>query len=186
MQKALELYGWQAFVDNPQELIMTIKIGDKIPSVILKNLTSSGMQDLSTDSVFSGKKVVLFAVPGAFTPTCSAKHLPSYVQNLEAFKQQGIEVACLSVNDPFVMKAWQEAGKASAITMLADGNATFTKALGLEMDGSGYGLGTRAQRFALYAENGIVISLAIEKPGAFEVSSAEAMLKTIGNSKAAA
>lgn len=165
---------------------MTIKIGDKVPSVTIKNLTSSGMQDLSTDTVFNGKKVVLFAVPGAFTPTCSAKHLPGYVQNLEAFKAQGVEVVCLSVNDPFVMKAWQAAGNADAITMLADGNATFTKALGLEMDGTGYGLGTRAQRFAFYADNGVVTALAVEKPGAFEVSSAEAMLKTISTTKAAA
>ena len=165
---------------------MTIKIGDKIPSVILKNLTSEGMQDLSTDSVFSGKKIILFAVPGAFTPTCSSKHLPGYVQALSQFKAQGIEVACLAVNDPFVMQAWSKQGNAEGITMLADGNASFTKALGLEMDGSGYGLGTRAQRFALYAENGIVKSLAVEKPGAFEVSSAEAMLQTVSSAKAAA
>lgn len=162
-----------------------IKTGDKIPSVTLKQLTESGMQDLSTGAFFSGKKVAMFAVPGAFTPTCSAKHLPGYVQNLDAFKKLGIEVACLSVNDPFVMKAWQEAGKAEGITMLADGNATFTKALGLEMDGSGHGLGTRCKRFALYAEDGVVKELAIEAPGKFEVSSAEAMLKAL-NTKAAA
>lgn len=165
---------------------MTIKIGDKIPSITLKQLTADGMQDLSTDSVFAGKKVVMFAVPGAFTPTCSAKHLPGYVQSLAAFKAQGIDVACLSVNDPFVMKAWGEAQKAEGITMLADGNATFTKALGLEMDGTGYGLGTRSQRFALYAENGTVKALSVEKPGAFDVSSAEVMLKTVGAAKAAA
>ena len=165
---------------------MTIKTGDKIPSVTLKQLTASGMQDLSTDSVFGNKKVVLFAVPGAFTPTCSAKHLPGFVQHLKDFKAQGIEVVCMAVNDPFVMKAWSDAGKADGITMLADGNATFTKALGLEMDGSGYGLGTRCQRFALYAENGIVKSLSVEKAGAFEVSSAEAMLKVVGEKKAAA
>lgn len=165
---------------------MTIKIGDKIPSVILKNLTTNGMEDLSTDSVFQNKKVVMFAVPGAFTPTCSAKHLPSYVQHLSDFKAKGIEVVCLSVNDPFVMKAWKEGAKADGITFLADGNASFTKALGLEMDGTGYGLGTRAQRFALFAENGIVKSLAVEKPGAYEVSSAEAMLKAACDTKAAA
>jgi peroxiredoxin len=165
---------------------MTIKPGDKIPSVTLKQLTSDGMKDLSTDSVFGGKKVVMFAVPGAFTPTCSAKHLPSYVQNLDKFKAQGIEVACLSVNDPFVMKAWSDSQKADGITMLADGNCSFTKALGLEMDGTGYGLGQRCQRFALYAENGVVKNLAVEKPGAFEVSSAEAMLKAVGGQKAAA
>ena len=165
---------------------MTIRIGDKIPSVILKQLTASGMQDLSTDSVFGGKKVVMFAVPGAYTPTCSAKHLPGYVQHLDAFKSQGIDVACMSVNDPFVMKSWAESAKAEGITMLADGNCSFTKALGLEMDGTAYGLGTRSQRFALYAENGVVKSLEVEKAGAFEVSSAEAMLKAISGSKAAA
>jgi peroxiredoxin len=165
---------------------MTIKIGDKIPSVILKQLTSDGMQDLSTDSLFSGKKVVLFAVPGAFTPTCTAKHLPSYINNLPQFEAKGISVVCLAVNDPFVMKAWAEKNKADGITMLADGNATLTMALGLEMDGSGYGLGTRAQRFAMYVENGIVKSLAVEKAGAFEVSSGEAMLKVVGSEKAAA
>ena len=165
---------------------MTIKTGDKIPSVTLKELTASGLQDLSTDKVFAGKKVVMFSVPGAFTPTCSAKHLPGFVQNLGKFKAEGVEIVCLSVNDPFVMKAWATEHKAEGITMLADGNGTFTKALGLEMDGSGYGLGQRGQRFALYAENGVVKSLAIEKPGAFEVSSAEAMLKVVGEKKAAA
>src|SRR5882672_7454184 len=119
---------------------MTIKVGDKIPSVMLKQLAANGLQDQSTDSVFNGKKVVVFSVPGAFTPTCSAKHLPGFVAHLKDFKAQGIEIACLAVNDPFVMKAWQEAHKADGITMLADGNCTFTKALGLEMDGTGYGL----------------------------------------------
>src|ERR1700735_4778061 len=165
---------------------MTIKTGDKIPSATLKQLTASGMQDLSTDSVFGGKKVVMFAVPGAFTPTCSAKHLPGFVQSLDKFKSQGIDVACLSVNDAFVMKAWSDANKADGIKMLSDGNGTFTKALGLEMDGSGYGLGQRCQRFGLYAENGVVKSLFVEKPGAFEISSAEAMLKAVGGQKAAA
>ena len=164
---------------------MTIMIGDKIPSAILKQLTDNGMQDLSTDTFFANKKVVMFAVPGAFTPTCSAKHLPGYTQNAESFKQQGIELACLSVNDAFVMSAWAKSQNADGITMLPDGNGSFTKALGLEMDGTAYGLGTRCQRFALYAVNGVVEALAVEKPGAFEVSSAEAMLKTI-NSKAAA
>lgn len=165
---------------------MTIKVGDKIPSVTLKHLTTDGMQDLSTDSVFAGKKVVMFSVPGAFTPTCSAKHLPGFVQNLAAFKAQGIDVACLAVNDPFVMKAWAEGQKAEGVQMLPDGNATFTKALGLEMDGTGYGLGTRGQRFAIYAENGIAKIVAVEKAGAFEVSSAEAMLKAVSSAKAAA
>jgi peroxiredoxin len=163
---------------------MAIKAGDKIPSVTVKQLSSDGMQDLATDSVFGGKKVVMFTVVGAFTPTCSAKHLPGFVQNLDKFKEQGIEVACLAVNDPFVMKAWSEASKPDGITMLADGNGTFTKALGLEMDGTGYGLGTRARRFALYAENGVVKSIAVEKTVACVVSSAEAMLKSVGELKA--
>ncbi|MDE1901594.1 MAG: peroxiredoxin [Alphaproteobacteria bacterium] len=164
---------------------MTIKPGDKIPSVILKHLTADGMQDLSTDALFASKKIVMFAVPGAFTPTCSAKHLPGYVHLLPEFKAQGIEVACLSVNDPFVMQAWAAGANADGIRMLPDGNATFTKALGLEMDGAAYGMGLRCQRFALYAEDGIVKFLAVEKPGAFEVSSAESMLKAIATAKAA-
>jgi peroxiredoxin len=165
---------------------MTIKAGDKIPSVILKQLTATGMEDLSTDSVFGNRKVVMLSVPGAFTPTCSAKHLPSYVNNLDAFRKQDIDVVCLAVNDPFIMKAWQDSCKADGIKMLPDGNGTFTKALGLEMDGSAYGLGMRSQRFALYAENGVVKYLAIEKLGAYDVSSAEAILKSIGEMKAAA
>lgn len=164
---------------------MTIKVGDKIPSVMLKQLTANGMQDLSTDSLFNGKNIVMFALPGAYTPTCSAKHLPGYVNHLNDFKAKGIEVACLSVNDPFVMKSWADLNAAEGITMLPDGNCSLTKALGLEMDGTGYGLGIRCQRFALYAENGVVKFLAVEKPGAFEVSSAEAVLAAI-NTQAAA
>ena len=165
---------------------MTIKVGDKIPAALLKHLTAEGLQDLSTDSVFANKKVVMFAVPGAFTPTCSAKHLPGYVQALAQFKAMGVDVACLSVNDPFVMKSWAEGQKADGITFLPDGNATFAKALGLAMDGSGFGLGIRAQRFALYAENGVVKYLAVEKPGSFEVSSADAMLAQLKSLQAAA
>ncbi len=165
---------------------MTIKIGDKIPSVTIKHLTADGMQDMATDSVFAGKNIVLFAVPGAFTPTCSAKHLPGYTKLLSEFTSRGIGVACLAVNDPFVMKAWAAEGKADGITMLPDGNATFTKALGLDMDGSAYGMGLRVQRCAMYVENGVVKSLSIEKPGAFEESSAEAMLKLVSGMKAAA
>jgi len=165
---------------------MTIKIGDKIPSIILKHLTAEGMQDLSTDSVFAGKNVVMFSVPGAYTPTCSAKHLPGFVDHLDEYKALGISVACLAVNDPFVMKAWGEAHDAEGITLLPDGNGTFTKALGLEMDGTANGLGMRSQRFALYAENGIVKALEVEKPGKFEVSSAEAMLNVVNKVKKAA
>jgi peroxiredoxin len=163
---------------------MSIRVGDRIPSVTLKHLTDNGLQDIPTDKVFSGKKVVLFGIPGAFTPTCSVKHLPGYVQKLDKFRAQGIEVACVAVNDPFVLSAWAKAGNASGITMLPDGNATFTKALGLEMDGTNYSLGTRVQRFALYAEDGVVKMLAVEKPGAFDVSSAEKMLEEIGKKKA--
>ncbi len=165
---------------------MTIKAGDRIPSIIMKKLTPSGMQDYTTDDVFAGKKVVVFALPGAFTPTCSARHLPSYVNNLPEFKALGVDVACLSVNDPFVMSAWADMHKAQGIEMLADGNCTLTKALGIEMDGTAYALGTRAQRCAMYVENCVVRYVVIEKPGAYEASSAEAMLSQINSLKAAA
>lgn len=154
-----------------------IKVGDKIPSMTLKHLGQNGMEDVSTDALFQGK-VVLFAVPGAFTPTCSMKHLPGFIQQADAFKAKGVDrIVCLAVNDPFVMKAWGDQHKVDGkIVMLPDGNGALTKALGLEMDGSGFGLGSRAQRFALYAENGVVKDLQVEKPGAFEVSTAESML----------
>jgi peroxiredoxin len=157
-----------------------IKVGDKIPSMTLKRIGQSGMEEVSTDDLFKGK-VVLFAVPGAFTPTCSMKHLPGYVQQAEAFKGKGVDrVVCLAVNDPFVMKAWGDQNNVEGkVVMLPDGNGALTKALGLEMDGSGFGLGSRSQRFALYAENGVVKDLQVEKPGAFEVSSAEAMLARV-------
>lgn len=157
---------------------MTIKVGDTIPSVTLKHLTDNGMQEITTDDVFKGKKVVLFSVPGAFTPTCSAKHLPGFVQQAEALKAKGVDaIVCLAVNDPFVMRAWGEKnGVGDKVLMLPDGNAALTSAMGLTMDGSGYGLGTRGQRFALIAEDGKVTDLAVEAPGQFEVSSAEAVL----------
>jgi len=157
---------------------MAIKVGDTIPSVTLKHLTDNGMQEITTDEVFKGKKVVVFSVPGAFTPTCSAKHLPGFVQQAEALKAKGVDtIVCLAVNDPFVMKAWGEKNNVdNKVLMLPDGNAALTGALGLTMDGSGYGLGTRGQRFALIAEDGKVTDLAVEEPGKFEVSSAEAVL----------
>lgn len=160
---------------------MTIQVGDAIPSVTLKHLTDNGMQDVTTDSIFAGKTVALFSVPGAFTPTCSAKHLPGFVQQAEALKAKGVDtIVCLAVNDPFVMRAWGEKGGVDGkVQMLPDGNAAFTSALGLTMDGSGYGLGTRGQRFALVAKDGKVTHLAVEKPGAFEVSSAEAVLAAL-------
>ena len=158
---------------------MTIKVGDKIPSAKLRHMTAEGPKEISTDDIFKGKKVVLFAVPGAFTPTCSAKHLPGFVQNSEAIKAKGVDtIACLSVNDAFVMGAWGKAqGTEGKVTMLADGNGTFTKELGLEMDGSGFGLGTRSKRYAMVVQDGVVKALNVENPGAFEVSSAEAVMK---------
>jgi len=160
---------------------MTIKVGDKIPSVKLKHMTESGPADISTDELFGGKRVVVFALPGAFTPTCSAKHLPGFVSHAGDIKAKGIDaIACLSVNDAFVMGAWGKDQKVgNKVLMLADGNADFTKAVGLEMDGSGYGMGTRSQRYAMIVENGVVKSLHVENPGAFEVSSAEAILKDL-------
>lgn len=164
-----------------------IKTGEKFPAVTLKVLGESGLQDCSTDPFFANKKVVLFSVPGAFTPTCTARHLPGYVAQADAFAAQGITVACFAVNDPFVMDAWAKAGKAEGkVTMLPDGNCVLTKALGVEMDGSGYGLGTRSQRCALYVVNGVVRHVAVEAPGKFEVSSAEAMLDAVGKMQAAA
>lgn len=160
---------------------MTISVGEKIPSVKLKTMTEEGMEDVSTDDLFGGKKVVLFALPGAFTPTCSAKHLPGFVQKASEIKSKGVDtIACLSVNDAFVMNAWgKDQNVGSDVVMLADGNADFTKAVGLEMDGSGFGMGTRSQRYALVAEDGKVTGLFVEEPGAFEVSSAEAVLKAL-------
>jgi len=160
---------------------MAIKVGDRIPSAKLRHMTAEGPKEISTDDIFKGKKVVLFAVPGAFTPTCSAKHLPGFVQNAEAIKAKGVDtIACLAVNDAFVMGAWGKAQNTDGkVLMLADGNATFTKELGLDMDGSGFGLGTRSKRYAMVVEDGVVKQLNVENPGAFEVSSAEAILKAI-------
>lgn len=157
---------------------MAIKVGDSIPSVTLKHLTDNGMQEITTDDIFKGRKVVVFSVPGAFTPTCSAKHLPGFVQNADAIRAKGVgEIVCLAVNDPFVMRAWGEKnGVEGKVFMLPDGNATFTEALGLTMDGSGYGLGKRGQRFALVVDDGKVTDVAVEDPGKFDVSSAEAVL----------
>lgn len=143
---------------------MTIKVGDKIPEGTLQTMTSSGPAPLSTDDLFSGKKVVLFALPGAFTPTCSNQHLPGFVQNADAMKAKGVDtVACLSVNDAFVMAAWgQDQGTGDKVTMLADGSANFTKALGLEMDASNFGMGVRSQRYSMLVEDGEVKQLNIE------------------------
>jgi glutaredoxin/glutathione-dependent peroxiredoxin len=159
---------------------MTIQAGDKFPSVTLKRLTSNGMQEVSTDELFGGRKAVLFAVPGAFTPTCSAKHLPGFVERADEFKAKGYDIVCMAVNDPFVMEAWgKSADVGDKIVMLPDGNGTLTKALGLEMDASAYSLGQRSKRFAMVIEDGVVKTLNVEAPGAFEVSSADAILKAI-------
>jgi glutaredoxin/glutathione-dependent peroxiredoxin len=160
---------------------MAVKEGDKIPSAKLKVKTSEGVKDVSTDEYFKGKKVVLFALPGAFTPTCSAKHVPGFVQNFDQLKKKGVDkIACVSVNDAFVMEAWGRDQKCeSKVDMLADGNADFTKAMGLEMDASGYGMGTRSKRYAMVVEDGVIKKLNVEQPGAFEVSSAEAMMKAL-------
>jgi glutaredoxin/glutathione-dependent peroxiredoxin len=160
---------------------MTIKVGDTVPSVKLKQMTAEGVKEVSTDDFFKGKKVVLFAVPGAFTPTCSAKHVPGFVQNDAALKAKGVDaVACLSVNDAFVMGAWGKDQKSDGkVVMLADGNGDFTRAVGLELDATANGLGKRSKRYAMVVENGVVKTLNVEAPGAFEVSSAEAILKTL-------
>ena len=156
---------------------MTIQIGDKIPHATL-NILKDGVQAVNTEELFDGKKVVLFAVPGAFTPTCSAKHLPGYADKFGEFQKRGIEVACLSVNDAFVMDAWAKSQDVpEGVHMLADGNGAFTQALGLELDATAFGMGLRAKRFALYAENGVVKQLHVEAPGEFKVSSAEYVLE---------
>jgi len=160
---------------------MAIKVGDKVPSAKLRIMSAEGPKEISTDEIFKGKKVVLFAVPGAFTPTCSAKHLPGFVQNASAIKAKGVDtIACLAVNDAFVMGAWGKAqGTDDKVMMLADGNGSFTKELGLEMDGSAVGLGTRSQRYAMVVQDGVVKTLNVEAPRAFEVSSAEAIMKAL-------
>jgi len=153
-------------------------VGDRIPTATLKHMTKDGPANVTTDELFKGKKVVLFSVPGAFTPTCHAKHLPGFVQNIDKLKAKGVDtVACLAVNDVFVMDAWAKASGASdKVLMLADGNADFTKALGLELDASGFGMGTRGKRFALVAKDGVVTQLNVESAGEFRVSAAEFVL----------
>jgi peroxiredoxin len=156
---------------------MTIKAGDKIPGCTLKTMGEKGPVDISTDAIFAGKKVLLFAVPGAFTPGCSVTHLPGYVVNADKIKAKGVDtIVCMSVNDAFVMGAWGKAQNAEELLMLADGNGDFTKALGLELDGRGFGLGTRSQRFAMIVENGTVTHLNVEPGPGVDVSSAETMM----------
>jgi len=158
---------------------MTIQIGERIPEVPLQRIRE-GVETLDTNALFDGRKIVLFAVPGAFTPTCSEKHLPGFVQHFDEFRSRGIEVACMAVNDPFVMQAWGESQNVpDGLMMLADGNGDFARALGLELDASAYGMGRRAKRFALYADDGVVKLLNVEAPGEFRVSSAEHVLEQL-------
>jgi len=157
---------------------MAINEGEKIPSVTVKR---TNMQDVGTDELFGGKKVVLFAVPGAFTPTCSEKHLPGFIEKADAIRAKGVDdIICMSVNDAFVMDAWgKDRGAGDKVTLIADGNGDLSKALGLDFDGSGIGFGVRAQRFAAIVEDGVVKKLAVEKPMAFEVSDADSILAAL-------
>lgn len=156
---------------------MTIQIGDKLPEVTLVKATSDGPEQVSSAEFFAGRRVALFSVPGAFTPTCSARHLPSYVEKAAELHAKGVEtIAATSVNDAFVMGAWAKAGNASDIVMLADGNADFVSALGLSADFSKFGMGTRGQRFSMLVNDGVVEQLNVEAPGEYRVSSAEHML----------
>jgi glutaredoxin/glutathione-dependent peroxiredoxin len=162
-------------------MTMTIKVGDKIPSATLTTMTAEGPKPVTTDELFKGKKVVLFAVPGAFTPTCSAKHLPGFVQNADAIKAKGVDtVACVAVNDPFVMAAWGKDQKTEGkVTMLADGSAKFADALGTVLDLTERGLGKRSARYSMIVEDGVVKALNLEQGGAFEVSDAGTILKQL-------
>jgi len=159
---------------------MTISVGDRLPNTTLVKATSDGPDQVESETFFAGRRVALFAVPGAFTPTCSAKHLPGFVEKEAALKAKGIdEVACTSVNDAFVMDAWGKSAGAGDITLLADGNGDFAKAVGLTMDGSGFGMGTRSQRYSMIVNDGVVEQLNVEAPGEFKVSSAEHLLSEI-------
>ena len=157
---------------------MAIQVGQKLPDVTLKTMTADGIKDVSIRELFAGKKAVLFAVPGAFTPTCSAKHLPGFVEQAEAIRKKGVDlVVCLSVNDAFVRGAWAKAqGTGDKVMLVADGNGAFSEAVGLAFDGSGFGMGTRSQRYAMVVQDGVVKQLFVEKPMEFKVSSAEAVL----------
>jgi peroxiredoxin len=160
---------------------MTIQTGDRIPNVKFIKATEIGNEAVESDEFFAGRRVALFSVPGAFTPTCSAKHLPSFVEKADELKAKGIdEIACTAVNDAFVMGAWGKAnGVAGKVTMLADGNGEFAKATGLEMDGSGFGLGQRGKRYAMVVNDGVVEQLHVEAPGEYRVSSAEYLLDNL-------
>ena len=158
-----------------------IKVGDKLPSVSVREVKEGGVQEVSTDDFFKGKKIALFAVPGAFTSTCSVKHLPSFVNNADALKKKGIDaVVCTAVNDPAVLRAWAEQGNATGkVTMLADGNGDLARALGLEVDLTKAGMGKRSRRYSMVVDNGVVKQLNVEEPGAFGVSSGDHMLTQV-------
>jgi len=160
---------------------MAIKAGDKMPAGTFKTKTADGIQDVTTDQLFKGKKVVLFSVPGAFTPTCDAKHLPGFVEKAGEFKAKGVDtIACMAVNDVFVMGAWGKySNVGDSVVMLADGNGDYAKALGLEMDGRGFGMGMRGQRFALVVDDGVAKSVFVEAPKEFKVSAAEHVLASL-------
>ena len=159
---------------------MSIQEGDKIPGATLHSMQDGKPSPMTTEEIFAGKKVVLFAVPGAFTPTCSMAHLPGYVVNADSIKAKGVDtIACVSVNDAFVMDAWGQNKNAEELLMLGDGNGDLTEALGLTMDGSGFGLGKRSQRYAMIVEDGTVTKLSVEAPGKLEVSAAEAILEAL-------
>ncbi len=160
---------------------MTIKVGDKLPEATFMTVGPDGPVPVTTKDVFGGKRVALFAVPGAFTPTCSARHLPGYKEHVDDFKAKGVDaIACTSVNDVFVMGAWaKDQGVSDEMQMLADGNGDFAKAVGLELDGTGFGMGGRSQRYALVANDGVVESLHVEGPGEFKVSAAEFVLENL-------
>ena len=160
---------------------MTLSVGDTLPDVTFMTMTADGPQPMSTDDVFAGKRVALFAVPGAYTPTCSAKHLPGFIEKASELQAKGVDrIACTSVNDVFVMGAWgKDQGAGDDVLMLADGNGDFASALGLEMDGSAFGMGKRSQRYALVVNDKKVEHVFVDEPGNFEVSSAEHMLKAL-------
>ena len=159
---------------------MSINVGDRIPSTTFMKATPEGPQPVSSEEYFSGRRIALFSVPGAFTPTCSVKHLPGFVEKADELKARGVdEIACTAVNDAFVLGAWGQSAGADQVTMLSDGNGEFASAIGLTMDGSKYGMGTRGQRFSMVVNDGVVEQLNVEEPGAFNVSSADYMLERL-------
>ncbi len=159
---------------------MTISVGERLPKTTLIKATPNGPEPVDSEEYFAGRRVALFAVPGAFTPTCSAKHLPGFVEKSDALKAKGIdEIACTAVNDAFVLNAWSASANGGDVTMLADGNGDFAQAMGLSMDGSKFGMGTRSQRYSMVVNDGVVEQLNVEGPGEFKVSSADHLLATL-------